>query len=1154
MGRFPGRVLFLLIFFLLAGSVTAPANPVSTGGDADLYRVEVEFHALPAGNSVLSLAHGFIQPASLRVILGDSLLVDGRDVRLRGRSGVLVPLHPWREFVVQAGDTTGEAVLVVSYRFKPVAVPARLDLRAVGAGPGHARDHVPAASPKSGETMSQDTGRLSVRGSKTIQVSGGSRRDMVVDQNLRLDITGQLTPDISVRAFLSDDNLPVVPEGNTQQLRDIDKVLVQIKGRGWSSTLGDFVARRSGLAFGNYRRKLQGVSLEGKAGGTSFEVLAGSPRGRYRTLQIKGQEANQGPYFLGGGDAAANLFIVAGSERVTLDGIPLVRGSDRDYVIDYVRGTVTFTYKRLITAESSIVVEFEEGEGPYGRTVTGAGAGTDFTLPGLDAKGTFGMRVITEKDDPGRLRTGTLGPEDEAILAAAGDDQALAVASGVVAVSDSTGSYNLVGDGGTEHYEQAPGHGAWNLDFYFVGPGLGDYDLDSLGPAGERLFVYRGPGLGGYLIGRPLELPVSHSMMSFMSTLGDTGSTHLAAEWDISRQDLNQLSDIGDGDNHGGAVHVEGTVSARHVHPGKVDLGKVKLKARFDDLTSTFRPFELTRDIFSYRRWGLEERARRPGFLTEADRQWTIDGDWEIGGDNRRLELGLERSGLVHGAGMSADLVAWRGKWRLGGLTGEHGWTTGRADDDQDPLDIENTRRRHEISWQLAWLRPGFRYGFERWRDAAAPAGRAAGYRREQYGWLLEGKNGRALTWQASFDLELADSLRADGWARHREGRTTRLDVATGSLGGMRLVGEGTLRRILKPDLPAQTTRLAQATLAGKWKRTDTDFSLTYRVDNSRTEVLDRQIIFVGDRLGDYDQDGRYLGEDLGSYDMVLAGTDSLVATTAVKADLNWRQGFSFLGRERWFGAWSLLTLASVEGRSTTDDVGGLLRLDPGLILRDSTTVLGDVYMSEELTLLQNHPGIDIRGKFQFRQTRDRQFASHPEDRLQRSWQLRGNVRASRFSSWQCRLLTSRESRTSSEDLLSARRSFGVGTESMEFGWTYGPGPQLRFSLSGEYIRREDDVTGVKQTEWVGHPTLRRRLTRVWTLQTDVRAGNVISNEPVGATRPWFFPTAGVKVETSFRLAWEPSPYLTVSASWFARKEGERRWQHDVRLESTARF
>ena len=1122
-----------------------------TGASADLLRVEVEFHDLPAGDEPLVLAHGFIDPGSLRVALGDSLLIDGRDVRLRGRSGVLVPLKPWRQLISTAEGKSNPPLLVVAYRFRPVAVPARLDLRPVGAGPGQQEkmQDVPDKVMATGST-----GQLDVRGSKTIQVSSGSRRDMVVDQNLRLDISGHLTPDISVRAFLSDDNLPVVPEGNTQQLRDIDKVLVQLQGRGWNATLGDFVARRPGTVYGGYRRKLQGVTFAGRNGQLSFDVLAGSPRGRYRTLQIKGEESNQGPYFLGGGDGSGNLFIVAGSERVSLDGISLVRGSDRDYVIDYVRGSVTFTYHKLITAESSIVVEFEEGEGPYGRTVTGAGAGLDFTVPGLVADGEFRVRMISEKDDPGRLRTGTLGPEDEATLASAGDDASLAIAPGAVAVPDSNGTYNLVEDAGGTHYVAAPASGAWDVSFYYVGIGLGDYDLATLDATGARLFVYRGEGLGTYRVGRPLDLPVSHSMMSMTAAVGDTAESHLQAEWDVSQQDLNRLSQLDDGDDQGHALRLAAAFAPRELRLAGRSLGRVHAAGSIDDLDATFRPFELVRDVFSYRRWGLEERARRVGFLQEADRQTVLRGGWEAGSAKRQVKVGLSRNGLDHGGDLTASLTSWTGSWRWGGFAGTHLWNEATAADRIDPLDIASTLRRHEVSWRVAWLRPSINYGFQRWRDAAHTGSGSAGFRQEHYGVGLVGDTGRALTWNVAFQRDLADSLQTGTWGRQRDGRTTRLNLTTGQVGGMRLVGEGTLRRIRAPGKAEQTTRLARTTVAGKWDRTGTDFTLGYRVDNSRTEVLDRQIVFVGDRQGDYDQDGRFLGLDLGAYDVVLAGTDSLVATTAVRADLNWRQEFVFLGRERWFGAWSVQTLASVEGRSTTDDVGSLLRLDPGLVLRDSSTVLGDVSVTEEMTLLKNHPGVDLRGKFEFRQTRDRQFASHPEDRLQRTWQVRGSVRTGRTTSWQARFLEGSENRSSTEDLLSARRSIAVGTRTAELGWVFSPGPELRLNLQGEYTQRSDAVSEVVQNEWAGHPTVRSRLHRAWTLQGDVRAGNVSSREPPGAVRPWFFPTQGVKVDVSMRLAWEPTRFLTVAANWFARKEGERRWQHDFRLESTARF
>ncbi len=1151
---FPSRRrLFPLAAGFLAGVLAVCASAVFaaplTHGDG--LRIEVEIHALPHGSEPVALAHGFIEPASLKVLLGDSLLVDGRDVRLRARTGLLIPLHPWRMLATGRPDSARAASLLVSYCFQPVLIPSRVDLRQVGAGPAQTPSAGTAAPAPAGEA--ERFGDLDVRGSKTIQVSSGSRRDMVVDQNLRLDINGRLTRDISVRAFLSDDNLPVVPEGNTEQLRDIDKVLVELTGRSWKSTLGDIVARRRGTAFGNYRRKIQGVSLEGRSGAMRYEVLAGSPRGRYRTLQIKGQEANQGPYFLGGGDGSSNLFIVAGSERVTLDGMPMVRGADRDYVIDYVRGSVTFTYRRLITSESSIVVEFEEGEGPYGRTVTGAGAGLDIALPGTGAVGRFDMRMITEKDDPGRLRTGELGPEDEAILAGAGDDPGLAVAPGATASPDSTGGYDLVEEP-EPHYVANSGHGAWEVSFYYVGPGEGDYDLDTLDVAGNRLFVYRGAGQGSYRVGRPLAMPTRQSMLTMTAAVGDTTGSHLRAEWDVSSRDLNRLSDLDDGDNNGTGVHLQAAVADSTLRVAGTGLGRVRFSGRYDDLGDTFRAFALTRNIFSYRRWGLEERARRPGFLDEADRQWSVRGGWDAGSGRRTLAVDVTRSGLRHGVSLDADLTSWTGRWRLGGLAGEHLWRESDARDGVDPLDITGTNRRHEVSWQVAGFRPRVTYGFERWRDDMHAGPAAAGYRRESWSVGLEAKRWRALAWNVTFRKELTDSLRTATWQREREGRTTEASLSTGRLGGLQLVGEGTLRRVDSPGLPQQVTRLGRATLNGRWEEIGTDLTLGYRVDNSRTEVLDRQIVFVGDRQGDYDQDGRFVGQDLGAYDMVLAGTDSLIATTAVRADLNWMQDFAFLGRDRWYGAWSLRTLAGVEGRSTTDDVGRLLALDPALVLHDSTTVLGEVSLREELTLLRNHPGVDLRGRFEFRQARDRQFATHPEDRLQRSWQVRATVRSGRATSWQARLLTDWDGRRGAEDALSARRSIGVRTRTGEAGWIFTPDPALRLVLQGEYTYRKDAVSGVVQKEWAAHPTLRSRLKQAWTLQGDIRAGNVSSEEPVGSVRPWFFPTAGARLDASLRLAWEPSRFLTVSASWFARKEGGRRWQHDVRLESTARF
>ncbi len=115
-------------------------------------------------------------------------------------------------------------------------------------------------------------------------------------------------------------------------------------------------------------------------------------------------------------------------------------------------------------------------------------------------------------------------------------------------------------------------------------------------------------------------------------------------------------------------------------------------------------------------------------------------------------------------------------------------------------------------------------------------------------------------------------------WRRQRDSRTTRAGVASGRFAGMRLVGEGTVRRITQPQGPDQTTRLGRVNLSGQWDKTASDWSLGYRLDNSRTRVLDRQIIFVGDGQGDYNENGDYLGPGLGDHDLVTAATTEIPA------------------------------------------------------------------------------------------------------------------------------------------------------------------------------------------------------------------------------------------------------------------------------------
>ena len=1134
-----------------AGAVVALLGLLAAGFanattvDADLpdaagRLLERELFLLHADRRPLALAHTEVDPASLVLRVGGDLWRAGEDFRLKARSGLIVPLRPW--------SPEGSVVAVADYRFMPGPGEARLGLRPMTPPPMPSGDARAPAAAKPLESWDLDTtGNLDVRGSKAVYVSSGTRREMTVDQNLRLNVSGQLTRDIFVRAVLTDDNLPVVPEGNTEELQDIDKVLVEIEASDWRATLGDFVASRSGTRYGNYRRKLQGFSLDAHPGDLRAEALFGSPRGRYRTLELRGEESNQGPYFLGGGESGLNLFIVAGSERVTVDGEVLTRGSDHDYIVDYVRGSVTFTFKRLITTDSLIVVEFEEGEGPYSRSVVGGGGGKAFTIGSTAVA--VGVRMTRERDDSSRLRTGELSPEDEAVLAAAGDDPLAAIASGAVAVTAGTGDYDRVEVGDEEHFEFATEGGDWSVSFFYAGAGQGDYDLENLTEAGVRVFVWRGEDLGSYRVGRQLSLPDSQSLVTMTADVGDTSGAGLHAEWHQSSRDLNTLSDGGDEDNQGHAAYVE-------ARSGRIGFGGGDLttRAAWQRRGDRFAPFLVARTIHDYAGWGLDDRARRDGFLDERDAELTGEVAWRTGGTGRTLTIRGNLGSLDHGSDLSANRVTGAGTWEWAGGRGQHAWNRATSRDTVDPLDIERQDHDHQMRWKVGPVVP--RMGWKRgtWTDAAIGGGAARGYRLEQLNAGMGSAPGRSWRWDLGFTRGLADSLREQTWEHERDSRTWQGSLMTPRVAGVRAVADATVREVRRPDGEDETTRLGRLELGAAWPGLGSDWSLSYGVDNSRTEVLARQIVFVGINEGRYDEAGNYVGEGRGDYDLLLAGTDELVATTAVKADLTWRQDFARLGKDRFWGAWQSQTRVGVDSRSRTDDVGALLRLDPGQIFNDGNTVLGRVDLGEEITLLRHLRTWDLRWRFDYSEVMDRQYAQGREDRLRREHSATLTWNPNATMSLTFRGGQADDRRDTDAEVNPTQRAYDTLTRNIETEGSWRPVAGSRLALSVEYLTRDDGVSGVAQTESAVKPSLRWRLARAWSVQSELRLADVQSDEPAGSLRPYFFPTPGTEVETSARVGWDPSRNLTFALVWFGRKPGGRTWQHDLRLESTARF
>jgi hypothetical protein len=364
-----------------------------------------------------------VSPSSVEVWHDDTLRLDPRYFFVNDRSIRFSSLTPLPE---------GTALRVV-YRVLPWNISAPLSRLGLeqrdGGGEGPPRvEYNPYAS--QGGLLPNNQG-LNYNGSFARGLSFGNRQNLVLNSRFNLQMGGMIGDGIEVQAVLSDENIPIQPEGNTLQISEIDKVFIQLKKGDTYLTAGDYELQRPQGYFTNYLKKLQGATFEHKErlfdGKALLQTRASLAitRGKFARNIINGQEGNQGPYRLQGANGERFILVLAGTEKVFIDGQVMQRGLDADYVIDYNRGDITFSNRRLITKDIRIIVEFEYNDQRYSRS-----------LYALNANLTSGRmqvyaNVYSEQDSRRAVGDDLLTPEQIEILRLAGDDPLKAVVSGI---------------------------------------------------------------------------------------------------------------------------------------------------------------------------------------------------------------------------------------------------------------------------------------------------------------------------------------------------------------------------------------------------------------------------------------------------------------------------------------------------------------------------------------------------------------------------------------------------------------------------------------------------------------------------------------------------------------------------------------------------
>lgn len=226
------------------------------------------------------------------------------------------------------------------------------------------------------EKVFSTTDKLKKNGSISRGFMMGNRQDLSTVSNLNLQLSGKINEEVSILAAISDNNLPIQPDGNTQQIQEFDNVFVQLYTKKTGIIVGDFELFKPSGYFMNLHKKNRGVKMYSnfKLGkNTSYKLYsdfsAALAKGKYKRLKFTGTEGNQGPYRLTGTENEQYIIILSGTEKVYIDGKLLVRGQNYDYVIDYNTAEITFTQNQLITKNLRITIEYEYAQQQYPRMV-----------------------------------------------------------------------------------------------------------------------------------------------------------------------------------------------------------------------------------------------------------------------------------------------------------------------------------------------------------------------------------------------------------------------------------------------------------------------------------------------------------------------------------------------------------------------------------------------------------------------------------------------------------------------------------------------------------------------------------------------------------------------------------------------------------------
>ncbi len=457
-----------------------------------------------------------------------------------------------------------------------------------------------------------DFGNIQSNGSFGRSLSFGNNQDAVVNSSVQLQLNGMLKDSIEIAVALTDNNLPIQPDGTTQQLNEFDQIFLQFKKKNWQLNLGDIDIRQNNLYFLNFYKRLQGISFQTttalSSSVQSTTLVSGSiAKGKFTRNVFMGLEGNQGPYRLTGANNEFFFIVLANTERVFIDGELLQRGEDQDYIINYNTAEVSFMPRRMITKDSRIQIEFEYAE----RNFLNANL---YLYQELSVNNNLKLKfgAFNNSDAKNSQINQTLDAGQKQFLFNLGDS--ISKAFYPTAFEDSFSSNKILYEklytsgplvDSFYRYSVDPAAARFALSFSDVGPGRGNYIPDFNGANG-RVFKYVEPvnGIpqGQYEPVMILVTPKKQQLLTLGSEYQVNKNNLVKAEVALSNYDVNTFSSKDGGDDRGMATRIQ-YLNTIPVNSSK----KLELISNVDYeyVQKKYRPLERLRYVEFSREWGL---------------------------------------------------------------------------------------------------------------------------------------------------------------------------------------------------------------------------------------------------------------------------------------------------------------------------------------------------------------------------------------------------------------------------------------------------------------------------------------------------------------------------------------------------------------------